>query len=69
MLAVRKGQLETSRVLLDLGADSEKMNVEGKTAKDMSMDSGNVAVINLLNDDKSTRLSALGKFLSKRDRK
>ena len=60
MLAVRKGQLETSRTLLSLGADPEKMNVEGKTAKDMSMDSGNVAVINLLNNDKSIRVSALG---------
>jgi len=62
MLAVRKGQLETSRTLLSLGADPEKMNVEGKTAKDMSMDSGNVAVINLLNNDKSIRVSALDSY-------
>ena len=59
MLAVHRGQLEASRVLLEFGADRENMNVDGKTARDMSMDSGNVAIINLLND-KSTHVSALG---------
>ena len=61
MLAVRRGQLEVSRVLLEAGADREKMNVDGKTAKEMSMDSGNVAIINLLNN-KNTHVSALGLF-------
>ena len=60
MLSVRRGQLEVSRLLLERGADREKMNVDGKTAKDLSMDSGNVAIINLLNDKAHHLVSALG---------
>ena len=64
MLAVRRGQLEVSRLLLERGSDREKMNVDGKTAKEMSMDSGNVAIINLLNDKSQAHhvVSALGTF-------
>ena len=63
MLAVRRGQLEVSRLLLERGSDREKMNVDGKTAKEMSMDSGNVAIINLLNDkSQAHHVSALGTF-------
>jgi len=62
MLSVRRGQLEVSRLLLERGADREKMNVDGKTAKDLSMDSGNVAIINLLNDKAHHLVSALDSF-------
>ena len=61
MLGVRRGQLEVSRLLLEFGVDRDKMNVDGKTARELSMDSGNVAIINLLHD-KPAAASALGTY-------
>jgi len=51
MAAVRRGQVDAARVLLKAGADKNKINIDGKTAKEMAMDSGNVDLINLLHDN------------------